>query len=83
LHGNRDSNPKFLIQRQMLREGVAVSSASLPHDLVTVTPQLLATGQGIRQDYEDERRGARNLFLAVAPLMGCRRSEREPAGRVV
>ena len=50
---------------------MAVSSASLPHDLVTVTPQLLATGQGIRQDYEDERRGVRNLFLAMAPPMGC------------
>ena len=30
----------------------------------------LAAGQGIRQDNEYERRGARNLFLAVAPLMG-------------
>ncbi len=30
----------------------------------------LAAGQGIGQDYEYEPRGARNLFLAVAPLMG-------------
>jgi hypothetical protein len=30
----------------------------------------LAAGQGIRQDYEYERPVARNLFLAVAPLVG-------------
>ncbi len=39
--------------------------------LATPRGQLpLAAGQGIRQDDEYERRGARNLFLAVAPLMG-------------
>lgn len=33
----------------------------------------LQAGQGLRQDYEDERRGQANLFMCVEPLAGRRR----------
>ncbi len=61
-HGPLDPNRPLICFDAIGNELQATPRGQLP----------LAAGQGIRQDYEYERRGARNLFLAVAPLMGYR-----------